>query len=183
MIGRFIDMIKLINPLLLDNCSAPLILTAIEIDIHCKLLNLFKSLEFVTREPSGENYITLSKVIPMISCLIKQLAMTVSHFDVICEVKDTLHVELTKRFRKIERISPIVIVTLLDSRFKDLHFNNPVACSNAMAELRKLLKSDVSSSESECEVSNIDIKINLFIHYIVISYIFFTHIHTFVSIL
>ncbi|KAF0717619.1 zinc finger BED domain-containing protein 1-like, partial [Aphis craccivora] len=100
MVDRFIDMIKLISPLLLDNYSAPLILNAIEIDILRQLLGLLKPLEFVTRESSGENYITISKIIPMISCLTKQLAMIVPRFDVICEVKDTLHTELIKRFEK-----------------------------------------------------------------------------------
>jgi len=50
MVDRFIDMIKLINSLLLNNCLAPPILNAIEIDILRQLLNLLKPLEFVTRE-------------------------------------------------------------------------------------------------------------------------------------
>jgi len=91
MIDRFINMINLISPMLLDNCLAPPILTAIEIDILRQLLDLLKPLEFVTRESSGENYITISKVIPMISCLTKQLAMIAPRFEIICEVKDALH--------------------------------------------------------------------------------------------
>lgn len=49
----------------------------------------------------------------------------------------------------IEQIKPIAIATILDPRFKNLNFNDAIACSNAMAELRKLSKPDLSSSESE----------------------------------
>jgi len=76
-VDLFIDMIKLISPSLLDNCSALPILNAIEIDILRQLLDLLKPLEFVTRESSGENYITISKVIPMISSKLPQ--QTVSY--------------------------------------------------------------------------------------------------------
>lgn len=63
--------------------------------------------------------------------------MIISCFDVICD-DTTLHAELTKPFGIIEHISPVSIATLLDSRFKNLHFNNSVVYSNAMVDLKKL---------------------------------------------
>lgn len=43
------------------------------------------------------------------------------------------------------------ISTLLDPRFKNLHFNDPNACFRAMSALRNLNRIDTSSSESEGE--------------------------------
>lgn len=51
----------------------------------------------------------------------------------------------------IEQIKPIAIATILDPRFKNLNFNNAIVCCNAKPELRKLLKPDFSSNESEGE--------------------------------
>lgn len=84
-------------------------------------------------------------------------------FDIISETQTILNTQLIQRFGKIEYVKPIAIATLLDPRFKNLHFNDPVACSGAMTELRKLTKMDVSSSESEGESStNKSADLNLF---------------------
>ncbi|XP_050527934.1 zinc finger BED domain-containing protein 4-like [Daktulosphaira vitifoliae] len=157
MISRFVEMVTLISPLLIKDYTAPVMLTAIEMDTLKQLLDLLKPMEFVTKESSGKNYITISKVIPMISYLQKQLTQIKPYFEVICEIKDLLHAELTRIFGMIEQVKPIAIATLLDPRFKILHFNDPVACSSAIADLRKLSKLDtISSSESEGEHSKTD---------------------------
>jgi hypothetical protein len=137
MIRRFVEMIKLISPLLIEDYTAPVMPTAIEMDTLKKFWDLLKPLEFMTKESSGETYIKISKVIPMISCLQKQLIQIKTHFEVICEIKDLLHAELTRRFGMIEQVKSIAIATLLDPRFKNLHFHDPVACSSVIADLRE----------------------------------------------
>ncbi|KAL4113522.1 hypothetical protein QTP88_017134 [Uroleucon formosanum] len=153
MIRRFLEMVSFLSPILLNDITAPSMPTAIEMNILRQLLELLQPLEFVTKESSGENYITISKVIPMISCLLKQLAQIQPRFDVLSDIKDVLHAEIVRRFGLIEQVKPIAIATILDPRFKNLHFSDPVACSSAMAELRKLSKPDITSSESEEEVT------------------------------
>lgn len=153
MIRRFIEMVSFLSPILLNDITAPSMPTAIEMDILRQLLELLQPLEFVTKESSGENYITISKVIPMISCLLKQLDQIQPRFDVLSDIKDMLHAEIVRRFGLIEQVKPIAIATILEPRFKNLHFSDPVACSSAMAELRRLSKPDISSSESEGEVT------------------------------
>ncbi|KAL4090121.1 hypothetical protein QTP88_025020 [Uroleucon formosanum] len=153
MIRRFLEMVSFLSPILLNDITAPSMPTAIEMNILRQLLELLQPLEFVTKESSGENYITISKVIPMISCLLKQLAQIQPRFDVLSDIKDVLHAEIVRRFGLIEQVKPIAIATILDPRFKNLHFSDPVACSSAMAELRKLSKPDITSSESEGEVT------------------------------
>lgn len=73
MIRRFIEMVPFLSPLLLNDISAHVMPTAVEMDILRQLQDLLQSIEFVTKESSAENYITISKIIPMISCLLKQL--------------------------------------------------------------------------------------------------------------
>ncbi|VVC28108.1 Ribonuclease H-like domain [Cinara cedri] len=130
MISRFVEMVTLISPLLLEDYTAPVMPTVIEMDTLKQLLDLLKPLEFVTKESSGENYIKISNLIPMISCFLKQLTQIKPHFEVICEIKDLLHAELTRRFGMIEQVKPIAIATLLDPRFKNVDFSDPVACSH-----------------------------------------------------
>jgi len=83
MIRRFIEMVSFLSPILLNDITAPSMPTAIEMDILRQLIELLQSLEFDTKESSGENKITISKVISMISCLLKQLAQIKSRFEVL----------------------------------------------------------------------------------------------------
>lgn len=146
-------MVAFLSPMLLNDITAPSMPNAIEIDILRQLIELLQPLEYVTKESSGENYITISKVIPMINCLLKQLSQIQPRFDVLIEIKDMLHTEIIRRFGLIEQVKPIAIATILDPRFKNLHFTDPIASSSAMAELRRLSKPDISSSESEGEMT------------------------------
>ncbi|XP_050532817.1 E3 SUMO-protein ligase ZBED1-like [Daktulosphaira vitifoliae] len=152
MITRFMEMVSFLSPMLLNDITAPSMPTAIELDILRQLIELLQPLEYVTKESSGENYITISKVIPMINCLLKQLAQTQPRFDVLIEIKDMLHTEIIRIFGLIEQVKPIAIATILDPRFKNLHFTDLIASSSAIAELRRLLLPDLSSSESEGEM-------------------------------
>lgn len=68
---------------------------------------------------------------------------------IIQDVHDKLQAELTKRFGQIQYVTPLAISTLLDPRFKNLHFNDTNACSRAMSRLRYLIRNDTSSRESE----------------------------------
>jgi zinc finger BED domain-containing protein 1 (E3 SUMO-protein ligase ZBED1) len=67
MIRRFLEIVSFLSPILLNDITAPSMPTAMEMNILRQLLELLQPLEFVTKESSGENYITISKVIPMIS--------------------------------------------------------------------------------------------------------------------
>jgi len=67
-----------------------------------------------------------------------------------------LHAEIVKRFGQFEQVKLIAVVTILDPRFKNLNFSDPVTCSSAMVELRRLSKPDMSSIELEGEVTSGD---------------------------
>lgn len=145
MIEQFIEMSSMLSPLVLQYVTAPEIPTAVEMDMLRQTLGLLKLLEFVTRESFGDKYVTVSKIIPMINCLMTQLNELKPTVELIVDVQDKLHAELVKRFGQIELVTQIAIATLLNPRFKNLHFKDPNACAKAMAALRNLIRTDTSS--------------------------------------
>lgn len=153
MLQRFIEMVNIISPITLQHITAPAMPTAIEINTIKQFIELLKPLEFVTRESSGDKYVTISKIIPMINCLMSQVSLLKPSEDIIHDVHNKLNLELVKRFGKTQYVTQIAISTLLDPRFKNLHFSDPNACSRAMSALRNLMRTEMSSSESEGETS------------------------------
>ncbi|XP_008180283.1 zinc finger BED domain-containing protein 1-like [Acyrthosiphon pisum] len=143
MIERFLKIVDLISPMLLRDCSGPSMLSAYDIEALQQLVRLLKPLEHVTKESSGEKYVTISKIIPMINCLVAQLNNIKPSTDSISDVQVTLLREINKRFGSIELVTPIAISTLLDPRFKNLHFHDANACSKAMSTLRKMMNNDL----------------------------------------
>jgi len=52
--------------------GGPTMLTADEIDLAKEMLSVLRPMEVATRELCGQKYVTGSKVIPLINCLIKK---------------------------------------------------------------------------------------------------------------
>lgn len=152
MLERFIDLSRVCSELLLDNSASPEMLSGSEIEIIKQLTSLLKSFEFVAKESSGEHYITLSKVIPMVNCLKTELFKFSSTFECITNVQKLLEIEINKRFGYIEYNTHAAIATLLDPRFKNIHFQDANACGRAIQKLKELINQDISNLNSESEV-------------------------------
>lgn len=88
-----------------------------------------KPFEFVTREASGQKYVTISKI-PMLSCFTTELNCVTPNSTVVKECKDVLLRE--KRYKLIEFKDHAAIATLLDPRFKNLLFQDPGACEQTI---------------------------------------------------
>uniref|UniRef100_A0A6P7H793 Zinc finger BED domain-containing protein 1-like isoform X1 n=1 Tax=Diabrotica virgifera virgifera TaxID=50390 RepID=A0A6P7H793_DIAVI len=146
MIERFLLMVRPVTIILIDNSNAPDMPSPQEIEILKQLLPILRPLEYVTKEASGERYVTISSVIPMLNCLVKQINLVQTANDIVKQVKTTLLKEIDKRFAKIEFNSNVAIATLLDPRFKALHFQNATACGIAIQKLKQLVKSTTPSS-------------------------------------
>ena len=87
MIDRFIEMMKIISEMLLESTGGLEMLTATEIGVIKQLTALLRPFAFVTKEASAENYITISKVIPFVSCIISELDKFKSTSAVVTEVQ------------------------------------------------------------------------------------------------
>lgn len=117
MIDRYVDMSKIATQLLLDATDSPALVTGQEIEILKQLIPLLQPFEFVTRESSGQNYVTISKIIPMINCLISQLTKFSSSIECVTQLQTKLLAECKKRFGLIEFNTLAALATISDPRF------------------------------------------------------------------
>lgn len=88
-----------------------------------EVVQILEPLNEVTEDLSGEKYSTLSRVIPIINCLMKTITGISPRTTTGKDLKSRLLNELESRFGSF-RTSPVYAPsTLLDPRFKDLHLN------------------------------------------------------------
>lgn len=166
MLQRFLEMVSTISQLAIEDMSAPEMPTNRELIDIKNILLLLQPFEYVTREASGEKYTTLSTIIPMVNILIKQLEkITISESDSasrIEEAKKAVIREVQKRFEHIENNLNMAVATILDPRFKNLHFKDAQACAKVISFLRKKVKAATidaahsASSSDEEKTSDFD---------------------------
>lgn len=154
MLERYLELQELVNPILLRTPRSPDVLTAMETETLKNLIALLQPLEFMTKECSGEKYITISKIIPMLFCSIRQISAVNADIPAIETCKALLITEMSKRFGNIELCTPIAFATLLDPRFKNLHFQNASACGIAIQKLSRIVDMETSSGSSEGDESD-----------------------------
>ncbi|XP_055909811.1 zinc finger BED domain-containing protein 4-like [Eupeodes corollae] len=152
MIERFLELSKFCSDLLFDDCSSPEMPNSSEIEIIKQLVKLLKPFEYITKESSGEKYTSISQIIPMLNCLAKELLAFSSNVDCVKCVHKILYTELHRRFQNIEHNPNVALATLLDPRFKNLHFQDANACGRAIQKLKDLVKQDKEISSSESDV-------------------------------
>ncbi|XP_039275891.1 uncharacterized protein LOC111059093 [Nilaparvata lugens] len=100
----------------------------------------------LVKEISGEKYVTISKIIPMANCLTKHLKGFEAQTEAMKTLKKCFEAELFKRFGVSEQHSKLALSTLLDPRFRNIHFQSPAACGNAISKLRAACSLNKSSS-------------------------------------
>lgn len=72
-------------------------------------------------------------------------------------LKECITAEIKKRCGSMEFVKSIAFATILDPRFKNLHFQNPEACASAISGIRQMLKTSHSTeTETETELTNSD---------------------------
>lgn len=97
-------------------------------------------MELLTRELSVEKYVMSSKIIPLIFCVESQIEKLSSTSDMARKLKIKLLEEITYRCGKIEQTNLLPICTLLDPRFKDMYFKDPIANSKAQVHTNAFLR-------------------------------------------
>ncbi|XP_029674260.1 zinc finger BED domain-containing protein 4-like [Formica exsecta] len=85
--------------------------------------------------------------------IIKQLSSLLKPFEFV--TKESSGEAANRRFGNIEYNTHAAIATLLDPRFKNIHFQNGIACSKAIQKLRDLIKQDNYNTSSESETEEI----------------------------
>ncbi|XP_026465427.1 uncharacterized protein LOC113368073 [Ctenocephalides felis] len=153
MLERFLKLAPYVAQITISDANAPVIVSAAEVETIRELSNLLQPLEYITRELSGEYYITVSKVIPLINCLLAQLRAIQPKSRLCVKLKQALIDTASKRFLNLEENLPMAIATLLDPRFKNFHFKNANAASNAMNALRNQICLDNSTTSLDIDVT------------------------------
>ncbi|KAF2886886.1 hypothetical protein ILUMI_19289 [Ignelater luminosus] len=158
MIERFLELVSTIGAILLCRSDAPPMLTSSEIGCLREIVQLIQPFERLTKEISGHNYVTVSKVIPLVSCLRGMLENFSPTFEAAISLKIEIQKEVIKRFDKLEHCSSLALATALDPRFKLIYFKDATAkakvlnyVNNCVKNMQTMLLPPESSDESEKE--------------------------------
>lgn len=132
---RFVELSEIIAPILLKYPKAPTMLTAQQLEFIKDLINILRPLEVITKEISGEDYVTASKIIPIVSCLTETYNTMKNSTDIGVKTRTLIVDGLKKRFGNVEQVHLLAAATILDPRFKKIHFTDHVACSRAINKI------------------------------------------------
>ncbi|XP_046744289.1 E3 SUMO-protein ligase ZBED1-like [Diprion similis] len=164
MMERFVALADLISAVLLKlgNTGRDM-LTGSELAIIKEAIKLLKPIFRATEELSAEKYTSTSKVIPI--CYIMRqvrLATFQTSFEYIRDrttqqfdwpAKTKLAAWDGQTLRNVERVHVYSISTLLDPRFKRLHFSSALTQSEAIQHVSNMMKANLRTSEPEARVS------------------------------
>ncbi|GBP56345.1 Zinc finger BED domain-containing protein 1 [Eumeta japonica] len=154
MIERFLELRTVVSNIIIRHKNAPPMLTASELSVLSSVLQILRPIETATKEVSGDKYCTSSKVIPLIHCLllkVKPLKVEESRAQ---ELQSLVLKEIDKRMGAIERVTPFAVATILDPRFKKMHFTDSLACFMAVSKIKEIMKSRVQNETEESDSSD-----------------------------
>ena len=142
-IERFLKLRSAINTIINCHASAPPMLTARDIIDLNDICEILRPIEAATREVCGEKYVTCSKVIPL-TRLLKTKITTLEPKQAIAEnLKNNVIAEIKKRLLPTEYVNILAVATLLDLQFKNIHFQDALACSKAIKSVKDLLSTAI----------------------------------------
>lgn len=138
--------------------KAPPMLTPVELSVIEECLQLLKPFELATRDISGEKYISGSLVIPLSNCIKKSLGKVSVTNELAQNLQDQLNQQIEKRFAPQEKNAILGAATMLDPRFKKIHFQSPGNVATVInllkTEIRDELKAQQRLSPVETETTH-----------------------------
>lgn len=133
-------------------------LTASEMEDITEIILILEPFEAATKKISGENYLTTSLAIPIISIICDELRDISLSKEIPNTFLNLVNSEMIRRFGKIESVFLLAISTLLDPRFKKLYFKDPTALakvinfiSNSLKKIKEKQENEISSSSDSEE--------------------------------
>ncbi|XP_076666311.1 E3 SUMO-protein ligase ZBED1-like [Andrena cerasifolii] len=148
MLDRFIELSEKIGIILLQFPTAPQMLTSSELQSIKEFAQLLKSFQDATNIVSGESYLTGSKIIPIVNTLRRNLQVTNPETNTGVRLKQLLLEQFDQRFGCVRKVSNLAIATILDPRFKRLHFPDKIACSHAINKIIRAVYSIVLNTSN-----------------------------------
>ncbi|KAF2882058.1 hypothetical protein ILUMI_24106 [Ignelater luminosus] len=154
MIERFLELRTIVNDIIIRYKNAPPMLTASELSILFSVLQVLRPIEAATKEVSADKYCTSSKIIPLIHCLLLKIKPLKLEESLAKELQSVILKEIDKRMGVIERVTSLGIATILDPRFKKMHFTDPIACFSAVAKVKEFMKATIQNEVVESDSSD-----------------------------
>lgn len=155
MLVRFVELSDAISLILLQTPKAPVMLNAIELQIIREFIQVLEPLKGATTMICDENYVTASKIIPLVKMIKSKLQMQVPSTKAGHHIKKNFFEEFAKQFKDIEEVTLAAIATILDPRFKKIHFKNKIACAHAINKISNALNKAARKSQElgQCKTS------------------------------
>ncbi|CAD7079669.1 unnamed protein product [Hermetia illucens] len=125
MVERFRE---IVSSIINFNTTAPPMITAKDVVFLQDFVLLFKPIEVATKEACGEKFVTSTK-----------------------SLKNNIFAEWNKRFLNIEHNQLFATATILDPRFKNLHFDDKAALGSVIRKLSNELRKELIESESDSD--------------------------------
>ena len=152
MIERFLKMQIPVSTVLLQLENCPSMVSKAKLKVLAEILLLLKPFYDLTLELSGQNYVTISSVIPLITCPSALKAKNIES-ELVKSFKAYLELNIEKRFQKIEEVNICAFATLLDPRFKKVDFSSILLCSSAVQKLKKHIDDCISRPETQVDLA------------------------------
>lgn len=139
MIQRFLELKHHMHGVLLKCPTAPNMISRDELSVLAEIVEILQPIEYVTRTIGGDSYATTSLVIPMTHCMTIAVRNCSPVTPLGISFRNNILKEFTKRFQHVESIALFAIATLLDPRFKKIHFESPMALSTTMKHVNNMI--------------------------------------------
>ncbi|XP_066585169.1 E3 SUMO-protein ligase ZBED1-like [Prorops nasuta] len=148
MLQRFTEQSLIVGSVLLSLPDSPLMLSASEILTVKEFVIVLRPFERTTIELCTERHTSIGKVIPIINCLRKNLIGLNLETDNAKQLRDLSITALEERFKNIENNTMLAVATILDPRFKCLHFKHNVSLSKAISFIKNELYNNIQFESS-----------------------------------
>ncbi|XP_036142944.1 zinc finger BED domain-containing protein 4-like [Monomorium pharaonis] len=140
MLDRFLELEKYVYPVILK-CEKPLdMLRHDEIKTLKEMISIMRPIERAITEISGEAYPTCSIIIPLVRCMNVTIYFNKPDTQIGITFKEKLQSAINNRCKNFENNKIMSIATILDPRFKKLHFEKSLAAATAVQHIESDLK-------------------------------------------
>lgn len=140
MLERFNTLSAIVAKILATRRNAPDMITSSELSVIRDLIILLTPFKQATEEISGDQYVTSSLAIPIANLLQKGLEEVKPFTEFGVAVQKSLLNLVIAKLEPLERHLHLAIATILDPRFKRIHFNSALAVSTAITALSKEIR-------------------------------------------
>lgn len=139
MLERFNTLSAIVAKILATRRNAPDI-TSSELSVIRDLIIMLTPFKQATEEISGDQYVTSSFAIPIANLLQKGLEEVKPFTEFGVAVQKSLLNLVIAKLEPLERHLHLAIATILDPRFKRIHYNSALAVSTAITAVSKEIR-------------------------------------------